>query len=197
MLKLAKVWLVVLGLVGLLAACSTAEPLPDGVMSINPAVAITDFTLVNQFGELARLSDFRGKLTVLFFGYTHCPDVCPVTLAQMRRVQEMLGTDAEKVNFVFISVDGERDTPERLLQYLANFRANFVGLTGEEATIRTVIEAFNGVYEINNPGGMLEDYTVDHTASTFLLDAEGNWQRTYAYNTAPEIIAPDIQIFLK
>jgi protein SCO1/2 len=197
MLKLAKVLLVILGLVGLLAACSTAEPLPEGVVNIDPPKTIADFTLLNQFGEFARLSDFQGKLTVLFFGYTHCPDVCPVTLAQMRRVQEMLGDDAAQVNFVFISVDGERDTPERLLQYLANFRANFVGLTGEEDTIRAVIESFNGIFEINNPGGMLDEYTVDHTASTFLLDENGSWRRTYAYNTPPEIIAPDIQKFMK
>lgn len=196
MLKFLKILMAVICFAGV-AACSPSETLPEGVVNIDPGIPIPDFTLINQFGEFARLSDFQGKFTVVFFGYTHCPDVCPVTLAQMRRVQEMLGEDAAQVNFVFISVDGERDTPERLLQYLANFRGNFIGLTGEEDTVRTIIGAFNGVFEINNPGGMLENYTVDHTASTFLLDKKGNWRRTYAYNTSPEIIVPDIQKFLK
>lgn len=175
------------------AACASEAPLAEGVMDVNPPREIDAFTLTNHQGNPTTLDDLRGKLTLLSFGYTHCPDVCPVTLAHFRQVRELLGEDVARVNFVFISVDGKRDTPERLAAYLPNFRADIIGLTGDEATMRTIIGEFEGQFIINDAGGLRENYTVDHTASSFLLDTSGKWRRTYVYNTPSDIIANDIR----
>ncbi len=176
------------------AAPTDSAALPEGVTALDQIVS--DFTLINQKGEETRLSDLQGKLTVLSFGYTHCPDVCPITLAQFGRVRNLLGEDAAQVQFVFISVDGARDTPERLAQYLPVFNADILGLTGEDAVIRTIISEYGGEYTLNNAGGLRENYTVDHTASKFLIDADGHWRRIYGYNLAPDVIAADIQSLL-
>lgn len=176
------------------AAPADSAALAEGITALDQVVS--DFTLVNQKGEETRLSDLQGKLIVLSFGYTHCPDVCPITLAQFGRVRNLLGEDAEQVQFVFISVDGTRDTPERLAQYLPVFNADILGLTGDDAVIRTIISEYGGEYTLNNAGGLRENYTVDHTASKFLIDANGHWRRTYGYNLAPDVIAADIQSLL-
>lgn len=170
--------------------------LPEGITVIDPPQAMTDFTLTNHKGEAMKLSDLRGKTLVVSFGYTNCPDVCPITLAQFGRVRSLLGDDAEKVQFVFISVDGTRDTPERLAGYLPVFNADILGLMGDDDAVRAVISEYGGDYTLNNAGGLRENYTVDHTASKFLLDEEGRWQRTYGYNLAPDVIAADIKTLL-
>lgn len=111
------------------AAPADSAALAEGITALDQVVS--DFTLVNQKGEETRLSDLQGKLIVLSFGYTHCPDVCPITLAQFGRVRNLLGEDAEQVQFVFISVDGTRDTPERLAQYLPVFNADCHIVSGQ------------------------------------------------------------------
>jgi len=174
----------------------TAESaLPQGITALDQVVS--DFTLTNHKGEEMHLSDLQGKLVVMSFGYTHCPGVCPITLAQFGRVRNLLGEDAAQVQFVFVSVDGARDTPERLAQYLPVFNADILGLTGEDATVRAIISEYGGEYTLNNAGGLRENYTVDHTASKFLIDADGHWRRTYSYNLAPDVIAADIQALLR
>jgi protein SCO1/2 len=132
-------------------------------------------------------------MTLLAFGYTHCPDVCPITLAHFKQVKAELGDKADQVNFVFISVDGARDTPERLKDYLGVFDTSFIGLTGEDATLHKVIAEFNGKFILDNAGGTKADYTVQHTAGSFLVDSNGEWTRQYAYALDPKIIAQDIQ----
>lgn len=175
-------------------APAAESALPQGITALDQVV--TDFTLTNHKGEEMHLSDLQGKLVVMSFGYTHCPDICPITLAQFGRVRNLLGEDAAQVQFVFVSVDGARDTPERLAQYLPVFNADILGLTGEDATVRAIISEYGGEYTINNAGGLRENYTVDHTASKFLIDADGHWRRTYSYNLAPDVIAADIQSLL-
>lgn len=139
-----------------------------------------------------RLSDLRGKHVLIAFGYTHCPDVCPVTLARFKQIKAALTDKASEIHFVFISVDGKRDTSERLKEYLSLFDSDFIGLTGDEASVRDVIGRYGGQFEINDAGGLREEYTVDHTASNFLMDAGGKWVRTFAFNTKPGLIAEDI-----
>jgi protein SCO1 len=136
----------------------------------------------------------QGRYVLLTFGYTHCPDVCPVTLAELRRVHDLLAEQgkAEQVQLVFISVDGQRDTPERLKQYLTYFNAGVIGLTGTREQAEALISQFGGTFNINNVAGAIENYTVDHTAGSFLLAPDGTWVRRYAYRTDPKLIAEDL-----
>jgi protein SCO1/2 len=205
--SLSRMLLLVLFLL-LGAACSTAEPPAgstgpqrltgaDGLVVIQPPI-VTDFTLIDQDGHSLELASLRGNAVLMAFGYTHCPDVCPVTLARFRQVKDTLGADAERVKFVFVSVDGERDTPEHLKGYLTLFDAGFVGLTTpDEELARQVIGQFGGGFDIKDAGGLRANYTVDHTASSFLIDPAGGWTREYPYNYDPALMAADILTVLQ
>lgn len=155
-----------------------------------------DFTLENASGEIFRLSDQRGKLLLLFFGFTSCPDVCPTTLSEARRILEGLGEESEQVRFAFITVDPERDTPERLGQYVARFHPDIVGLRGTTDQLQAMFDAY-GVYAAKVP---LEDsaaeYTMEHTARIFLIDQEGRLRLSYAFGTPVEDILQDVQYLL-
>ncbi|MCU0500064.1 MAG: SCO family protein [Anaerolineae bacterium] len=191
--------LIIILLILVLVGCQaqpTPTPLPDGVRDIQPPRAIADLTLVNQDGDEVHPADFAGQPTLIAFGYTHCPDVCPITLAHMKMVKTMLGEDGESVRLVFVSVDGKRDTPQRLLEYLAYFNAGITGITGDHDTITALISAFEGGFTLNDAGGTRENYTVDHTALMFLLDANGQWRRSYNYGLDPQVIVDDLQAFL-
>jgi protein SCO1/2 len=191
-----------LAIVLLLTACAsaaggtpTAAPTdtPKEVTVIDPPKAMTDFSLSDQNGNTVHLSDFKGKSVLMAFGYTHCPDVCPVTLARFKQIKEKLGDQRDQVAFVWISVDGARDTPERIRQYLSMFDAEFNGLTSDSDRVRKIISEYGGLFDINNAGGLKkDDYTVDHTASHFLIDPEGRWIRTYAYASKVDTIVADM-----
>jgi protein SCO1/2 len=179
-----------------LAACSAAS-LPEGVAAINPPRTLADFPLINTLNQPMQLSQFKGKYVLLAFGYTHCPDVCPLTLAEFKAIKRTLGDTAANVEFVLVAVDPARDTPERIAEYLSKFDASFVGLTSDADTLTQLISAFEGVFTINDYAGLVDNYTVEHTASKFLLDADGNWIRKYTYGMASKIIAADIQSVLR
>lgn len=177
------------------AAAPAAAPTdaPKEITVIDPPRVMADFMLTNQAGGTVHLSDFKGKTILMAFGYTHCPDVCPITLARFKQIKEKLGDSHDQVAFVWISVDGARDTPERIGQYLTMFDPTFNGLTADSEQVRTIISEYGGLFQINNAGGMKkENYTVDHTASHFLLDPEGRWIRTYAYTSEIETIVADM-----
>jgi protein SCO1/2 len=167
----------------------------DGVTRVEPPRVLQDFTLTNQDNQPTSLRSLRGQYTLLLFGYTHCPDVCPLTLLKYKRVKEGLGDLGGQVNFVFISVDGERDTPERLKPYLRNFDEAFIGLTGDEATLRRLGPDYNLFFEMR-PGTTPENYLVDHTASTFLIDPDGNLVAIYPYDveaTGVDTVVADLR----
>lgn len=193
-------WMLLLFLTLVLASCAGAAATPtpvakpgvEGITVIDPPVAIQDFTLVNQANAEVHVTDLQGQVTLLAFGYTHCPDICPVTLARFKQIKGALGEQGAAVRFLFTSVDGERDTPERLTEYLGYFDPAFVGFTGHEPAARAFIEQYGGDFIINDAEGLRKNYSVDHTASTFLMDAEANWIRTYEFNTDPNVIADDI-----
>lgn len=148
-----------------------------------------DFELRSAEG-LVRLSDFRGKWVLLFFGYTSCPDVCPTTLADLARVMELLGRDAKKLQVIMISVDPKRDTPERLAEYVRYFHPSFVGLTGTEEEIREVATRY-GIF-FNYPQGTPDSgYIVEHTASTLLIDPEGYLKVIFPSTFGPDGITPE------
>ena len=175
----------------------TPEAISNGITVIEPPLPMSDFTLTDQQNEPIQLSDLGGKPTLLTFGFTHCPDVCPITLGEMRNIHEALGVSAEKLNFVFISVDGGRDTPDVLRDYFELLRVdNFlVGMTGTPEAVRE-LGAEYGVEFIYNEADENDNYDVSHTAGMFLLDANQNWIRRYTYGTLAQVIAADIEPLL-
>jgi len=130
-----------------------------------------DFSLVDTNGARVREADFLGKPRAMFFGFTHCPEVCPTTLFEATNWLQALGSDADKLAFLFVTVDPERDTPEVLKEYMSAFNANVVGLTGSRADIDAVVKAYRVfARRVELADG---DYTMDHTAAVYLIDAKG------------------------
>lgn len=156
-----------------------------------------DFELTGPGGQRVRLSDFRGKVVLLFFGYTFCPDVCPTTLAEFKRIHDALGKDAAQVDFVFITVDPERDTPARLKERLQIFDPSFIGLTGDPDTLARVWQAYGIYQEKVEAEGSAAGYLMNHTSSTLLVDPAGNLRLAYSFGTPYEDIVHDIRELLK
>lgn len=150
------------------------ETLDSGVPAIGGP-----FTLVNTAGETVTEKIFEGAPHAIFFGFTHCPDVCPTTLGEMTLMMQELGPDADKLKVAFVSVDPERDTPAFLKDYLSAFDARFIGLTGTDEQVADAVAKYR-IYRRKVPteGG---DYTMDHTASVFLFDASGAFKGTISY----------------
>jgi protein SCO1/2 len=157
---------------------------------IDPPVQAPDFQLTSSNGESFQLSNQRGKAVLLFFGYTHCPDVCPVTLAVYGQIREKLGNLADQVEFVFITVDPERDTPEKIAAHLKNFDPAIVGLSGDQSALDKAWKDYGVLVEKQTGSG--EDYLVDHTARTYVVDAQGNLRLTYTFGTQADTIVEDL-----
>lgn len=178
-----------------------ADPLP-GVGTkqiIDPPREMPDFTLTSHTGQPLSLSDLRGKPVLLFFGFTHCPDICPTTMGEFRQVKAKLGEQGEQAAFVFISVDGSRDTPESLAAYVGAFDPAFVGLTGDEELVRTIGTDYYVYFErvtLGTATAAGENYTVDHTTYSYLLDADGRLRVIYPFQAPTQMIADDIESLL-
>ena len=171
------------------------ESATGGISTLNPPRQLDDFTLTAHTGDPFSLSDLRGKVVVLSFGYTYCPDVCPLTLTEYSRMQDALGEDAEKVQFVFISVDGERDTPERLDMYLDARRVNdfTVALTGTEGELRSMGADYGLYFEKQFDTGSQAFYLVDHTASTYIIDQEGRLTNIAGFGTETDLVLDEVR----
>lgn len=154
------------------------------------------FTLTSQNGVPVSSGDFPDKLLVVFFGYTSCPDVCPLTLANLSRAFARMGDSAGQIQVLLISVDPARDTPERLEQYLAAFDPSFLGLTGSEAEVREVADGFGAYFSVP-AAGEGENYTVDHTSRVFIVDPAGEIPLTFPVTATPEEIARDLAHLLE
>ncbi len=153
------------------------------------------FALPDQNGQLRTLADFKGKVTVVFFGFTQCPDVCPSTLVELAQIKKALGTDGERVQAVFVSVDPERDTPEILKAYMASFDASFVSLRGTpEQTLATAKEF--KVYFAKVPGKTEGAYTMDHTAGSYVFDPQGKVRLFVRYGQGSEALMSDLKALL-
>lgn len=166
-----------------------------GGTPIDPPRELKDFMLTGNDGEPISLSDLRGKITLLYFGYTHCPDFCPTTMTTFKRVREMLGADADKAAFVMVSIDGTRDTPDEMKKFLSNFDSSFIGMTGKESDVEGIAIDYDVTAEVQ-AGGSADQYNVDHTPSSYLIDAQGRLVMEYMYGTEPDVITQDIQKML-
>lgn len=155
-----------------------------------------DFRLTDHTGKARSMADFHGKSVVMFFGFTHCPDVCPTALSDMRKVMQLLGADAERLQVLFITVDPKRDTPELLAKYVPSFNPTFLGLYGDQAATNKVAGDFKIVHQIQE-GKTPESYTVAHTAASLVFDPQGRLRLFVAYGMEPEKIAADIKLLLK
>jgi protein SCO1/2 len=157
------------------------------------------FTLVNHHGETVTEADFRGRPMLIYFGFTYCPDICPMSLQVMGAALDQLPDDmAERVQPVLISVDPERDTPEQLAQYVDSeaFPDNLVGLTGTPAQVRNAADAYRVYYARIESGGM-SDYLMDHSSVIYLMDGEGKFVEVFPHGTAPDALAERLQHFLE
>ncbi len=154
-----------------------------------------DFKLTDHHGKLRTLADFRGKAVVMFFGYTHCPDVCPTTLSDMALALNQLGADANKVQVLFVTVDPERDTQTLLANYVPAFNPDFLGLYGDEAATASVAKEFRVFYH-KNQGKSSQSYNVDHTAGSFVFDQTGKLRLFMSYGVSAENIAHDLRALL-
>jgi protein SCO1 len=155
-----------------------------------------DFSLPDHTGKQRTLQDFRGKLVVLFFGYTQCPDVCPTTMAEMAAVLKELGPSAKDVQVLFVTLDPERDTRELLAAYVPAFHPSFIGLVGDqEATARTAKE-FKVFYSKAPSGDDPKNYTVDHTAGSYVFDREGKLRLFVRHGQGPGPLAHDLRQLL-
>ena len=151
--------------------------------------------LADAQGKLRHLEDFRGKVVVLFFGFTRCPDICPTTLAEIANAVKSLGTaDAERVQVLFITVDPERDTAEALSVYVGAFDPRFVALRGDAAATQRVAKDFKIYYEKRKQG---ETYTVDHSAQAYVLDAQGRLRLLVRHDRIDKDLAPDLRTLLR
>jgi len=160
-----------------------------GVREMKPPFEVQDFAFPTQTGEEVSLASLRGEYVLLYFGYTHCPDICLASLADIVRVHETLG---DSVAYVFVSVDGERDTPEILERYLTPRNADFViGMSGSEPTLTRVGVDYGLFYKLNTEEG--EYYTVDHSASMYLINPAGELAASFGFGTEPEVIVDYIQ----
>lgn len=162
---------------------------------INPASEAFDFRLADQNGNPYQLSDHRGKLVVLFFGYTHCPDVCPMTLAQFRDIKDSLGQQSDQVEFVLVTVDPEQDSISRMKEYVDSFDPQFFGLTGTSSVLEPVWKNY-GVYLEKHTGENGSDDTVDHSTRTYLIDSQGKLILTYPFGFDSDRILQDLQYLI-
>jgi len=180
-----------------LAGCQKSAPDKPAFKGIDLTGAeyARTLNLTDQDGRARSLADFKGKVLVVFFGYTQCPDVCPTTMAEVAEVKRSLGADGDKVQGVFVTVDPERDTATLLTAYLASFDPSFVGLRGSEEQTKAAAKEFK-VFYAKVPGKTPESYTMDHTAASFVFDTEGRVRVYVRYGAGAEPLAHDIKLLL-
>lgn len=178
------------------------QGLPDGRphmwhgFAMHPPRPAADFTLTAHTGTQASLHDFRGKLVLLYFGYTFCPGICPTTLASVAQVLQQLGARAQQVQLLMISVDPERDTPDRLAAYISHFHPSFIGLTGSVTDVAAIAPRF-GIYfekqEVNADG----NYWVDHSSTLMVIDPQGIMRLILPFETAVPDMTADLTFLLR
>ncbi|MES2633145.1 MAG: SCO family protein [Pseudomonadota bacterium] len=184
-----------LGASAFLAGCMEPKPQFKSI-DLTGADYAKDFQLPDQNGQVRTLKDFKGKIVVLFFGYTQCPDVCPTTLAELAQAKGLLGPDGEKIQGILVTVDPERDTPEVLKAYMANFDPTFVALRGTPEQVAATTKDFKVFYK-KVQGKTATSYTMDHSAASFVYDTKGQLRLYTRYGSGAQALADDLRLLLK
>ncbi len=178
-----RIAFVAMALALMVAACGPDTPKLQG-SDVTGVAFGHDFKLIDHTGKPRSLADFRGKVVVMFFGYTQCPDVCPTTMSELATVMQKLGADAQRVQVLFVTVDPDRDTPELLARYVPAFHPTFLGLYGSAS-------------QQKQPGSTPGSYTMDHSAGTFIFDPEGRLRVFVSYGQGPDVFVHDIRELLR
>ena len=195
-IKLIASYAVIACSAGLLGACSKEDAPQFKSIDLTGADYAKNFALPDQNGQVRSLKDFAGKVVVVFFGFTQCPDVCPASMAELAQIKKSLGSDGDKLQAIFITVDPERDTPELLKAYMGNFDPTFLALRPAIDKLPEVAIDFKIYYkkvEGKTPGS----YSMDHSAGSYVYDAKGQIRLYNRYGTGPEGLTSDIRLLLK
>jgi protein SCO1/2 len=203
-----RVWLRCVQTVGLallcgagLSGCNDAGSARSGAAPAFHGVDITGaeyartLSLTDQHGQPRTLADFKGKVTLVFFGFTQCPDVCPATMAELAQVKTRLGADGNRVQGVFVTLDPERDTPELLKAYMAGFDPSFIALRGTLEQTAAAAKEFK-VFYAKVPGKSPGSYSLDHTAGSYVFDTQGKVRLFVRYGSGPDALAADLKVLL-
>ena len=190
----AAVW------VAALFALTACQPAPQSPVfqatDITGAAFARDFRLTDHNGRVRTLADFRGKVVAIFFGYTHCPDVCPTTLSDFAAALKLLGEQAGRVQVIFVTLDPQRDTPEILKQFVPAFNPSFLGMYTDAATLKGLAKEYKVVYQKTSVKAP-DDYLIDHSAGTYVYDPKGHLRLLMPYGSSPEAIAHDLKALLE
>ena len=190
-----KSFFAIVGLVLSVCACSQNAKLDFKNTDITGLQYATEFSLPDATGKVRHLSDFKGKVVVMFFGYTQCPDVCPTTMAELSTVMQQLGPQSDQVQVLFVSLDPERDTKQIMAQYPPAFDKRFLGLVGSVAETKKIASDFKIFYE-KVPGKTPGSYSIDHSAGSYVFDKEGYVRLFVRFNQGPEPIVHDLKLLL-
>jgi protein SCO1 len=183
------------GATGLFTACSEQKPSFQAI-DVTGAAYARDFELTDHNGQVRHLADFKGKVVVLFFGYTQCPDVCPTTMAELAEVKKALGKDGDKLQGLFITVDPARDTPEVLKAYMGNFDPTFLALYTTPEKLAELAKDYK-IYYKKVDGKTPTSYTMDHSAGSYIYDTQGQLRLFTRYGSGAAALVSDIQQLLK
>lgn len=178
-----------------LSACGGPYQFKTGTVD-NPTQA-PDFTLTSANGDPFQLGAQRGKVTTIFFGFTHCPDICPTALADMRDVRRELGAAADNLRVVFITVDPARDTPQITQKYVEKFDPSFIGLSATQAQLDPILKSYGVTATRRDLPDSALKYTMDHSAYTYVIDKQGRWRLVFAVGMDQKDIASDLRYLLQ
>jgi protein SCO1 len=194
-IKNIAAYAILAGASGLLGACSESKP-QFASIDVTGANYAKNFELTDHNGQVRHLTDFAGKIVVMFFGYTQCPDVCPTSMAELAEVKKALGPDGDKLQGLFVTVDPERDKPEMLKAYMANFDPTFLALTTTPEKLAELAKDYK-VYYKKVDGKTPTSYTMDHSAGSYVYDTKGQLRLFTRYGSGPAALAADIKLLLK
>ena len=198
-LRLTHLLACVFSCVLVLGACDPkGVPVPKTVFANTDITGLDygkDFALTDHNGKARTIADFRGKLVFIFFGYTHCPDICPTTLSEMAGIMKSLGPDADKLQVLFVTLDPERDTPEVMAGYVPAFHPEFLGLYGDQPTTEKVARAFK-IFLQRVPGADGKSYTIDHTAGSYVFDTKGRLRLFVRHGQGGDSLLNDLKSLL-
>ncbi len=183
------------GAIGIFSACTPQQPMFSSI-DVTGAGYAKGFELTDHNGKVRHLSDFAGKVVVLFFGYTQCPDVCPTTMTELAEVKKALGADGDKLQALFVTVDPARDTPEVLKGYMSNFDPSFLALYASPEKLVELAKDYK-IYFKRVDGKTPTSYTMDHSAGSYVYDTQGRLRLFTRYGSGPKPLTEDIRLLLK
>ena len=196
MLQRRVVMRIGLGAIALLLAACNPSKLSFSSVDVTGADYAKGFELSDHNGQARHLSDFAGKVVVVFFGYTQCPDVCPATMIELAQVKKLLGADGERLQALFVTLDPERDTPELLKAYMVNFDPMFLALRPTLEQLPVLAKDFK-IYYKKVAGKSADGYTMDHSAGSYIFDTKGQLRLFTRYGSGAPVLAADIALLLK